>query len=123
MNHSLYNQIKDIRNKQNLSTMSFINLLTELDESKAKSQISKIEKLDSKILKLNNLLLMPSTKNKLEILDKITQIREQNNKHWMDAVKMCFELDERRATEIFTKIRECDTQVRDLYKEISDEGN
>jgi hypothetical protein len=120
---NLIQEIKDIRNKQNFSTMSFINLLSELDEDKAKLQLSKIEKLDSKILELNNLLLMNKTKNKLEILDKITQIREQNNKHWMDAVKMCFELDEKQATEIFTKIRECDTQVRDLYKEITDEGN
>lgn len=120
---NLIKKVEEIRNKQNFSTMSFINLLSELDESKAKLQLSKIGKLDSKILELNNLLLMNKTKNKLNILDQITEIREQNNKHWMDAVKMCFELDEKRAIEIFTKIRECDTQVRDLYKEITGKKN
>jgi len=119
----LIKDIENIRNNQNFSTMSFIYLLDELDESRAKLQLSKIEKLDSKILELNNLLLMNKTKNKLEILDKITQIREQNNKHWMDVVKMCFELDEKRSIEIFSRIRECDTQVRNLYKEIADEEN
>lgn len=123
MSIELINQIDEIRNKQNFSTMSFINLLSELDEDMAKTQLNKIEELDSKILKLNELLLMSETRNKLEILDEIAKIREENNKHWMDAVKMCFELDEERAIEIFTKIRECDTRVRDLYKEITDEGH
>ena len=39
----------------------------------------------------------------------------------MDVVRMCFELDEKRAQSIFNNIKECDKQIRDLSKEIADE--
>ena len=47
MSQNLIQDIKNIRENQNLSTMAFLNLLTELDEEKAKEQLNKIQILDS----------------------------------------------------------------------------
>lgn len=119
MSLSLLNDIKNIRENQNFSTMAFLNMLTELDEKKTKEQLEKIQKLDSRIIELSNLLHMPTKKSNLELLDEIEEVRERNNKHWMDVVRLCFELDEKRAQKIFYDIKECDKEIRDLSKKIA----
>lgn len=101
MNQNLIQDIKDIRENQNFSTMLFLSLLTELDEKKAKEQLNKIQQLDSQVIELSDLLHMPTEKTNLQLLDDIEIIRADNNKNWMDVVRLCFELDEKRAQEIF----------------------
>ena len=64
---------------------------------------------------------MSTKRTKLEILNEIEKVRAKNNTYWMDVVRMCFELDEKRAQSIFNNIKECDKQIRDLSKEITDE--
>jgi hypothetical protein len=121
MNEKLISDIENIRSQTNIKTVEFLRLLTELNPTQAKQQLNKIQLLDSKVIELSELLHMSTRRTKLEILDEIEQVRSKNNIHWMDVVRMCFELDEKRAQNIFYNIKECDKQIRDLSKEIADE--
>lgn len=121
MNEKLISDIENIRSQTNIKTVEFLRLLTELNPTQAKQQLNKIQLLDSKVIELSELLHMSTKRTKLEILDEIEQVRSKNNTHWMEVVRLCFELDEKRAQNIFYNIKECDKQIRDLSKEIADE--
>lgn len=121
MYKQIISDIQNIRNGVNVKTVEFLKMLTDLDPKLSKQQLNKIQKLDSKVIKLSELLHMPTKRTKLDILDEIEQVRAKNNTHWMDVVRLCFELDEERAQKIFYNIKECDKQIRDLSKEIADE--
>ena len=121
MNEKLISDIENIRNQTNIRTVEFLRLLTELNPKQSKRLLNEIQLLDSKVIELSELLHMPTKRTKLEILNEIEQVRAKNNTYWMDVVRMCFELDEKRAQSIFSKIKECDKQIRDLSKEIADE--
>jgi hypothetical protein len=54
-----------------------------------------------------------------EIIDEIELIRSKNNTHWMDAVRLCFELAPEQSREIFKAIRECDVKITELTKELA----
>lgn len=54
-----------------------------------------------------------------EIIDEIEKIRSRNNTNWMDAVRLAFELAPERARGIFKDIQECDSQITDLLKQLS----
>ena len=56
----------------------------------------------------------------LEIIDEIEKIRAKNNTHWMDAVRLCFELAPERARELFRAIKDCDAKINELTKELAD---
>lgn len=56
----------------------------------------------------------------LEIIDEIEQIRAKNNTHWMDAVRLCFELDPVQARVIFRNIKVCDARINELTKELAE---
>lgn len=121
-NEELISDIEKIRNGTNVKTLAFMKLLSYLSISKAKEQLDKIQAFDSKVIELNELLHMPTERTNLEILDEIEKVREQNNRHWMDVVRLCFELDEKRAQKIFHDIKECDKKIRDLSKNIVDKN-
>jgi RimJ/RimL family protein N-acetyltransferase len=55
----------------------------------------------------------------LEIIDEIEAIRAKNNTHWMDAVRLCFELDPPRARKIFQDIKACDARINELTEELA----
>lgn len=118
-NNILINEIEEIRNSVNSFTMQFLNLLQELDSHKSLKILTKIQKLDSEVLILSEMLHMDTKRTKFDILNEIEELRAQNNKHWMDVVRLCFELDEKRAQEIFFNIKECDRGIRNLTKEIT----
>ena len=121
MNEKLISDIENIRNQTNIRTVEFLRLLTELNPKQSKRLLNEIQLLDSKVIELSELLHMSTKRTKLEILNEIEQVRAKNNTYWMDVVRMCFELDEKRAQNIFSNIKECDKQIRDLSKEIADE--
>ena len=121
MNEKLISDIENIRNQTNIRTVEFLRLLTELNPKQSKRLLNEIQLLDSKVIELSELLHMSTKRTKLEILNEIEQVRAKNNTYWMDVVRMCFELDEKRAQSIFSNIKECDKQIRDLSKEITDE--
>ena len=121
MYKQIISDIQNIRNGVNVKTVEFLRMLTDLDPKLSNQQLNNIQKLDSKVIELSELLHMPTKRTKLDILDEIEQVRAKNNTHWMDVVRLCFELDEERAQNIFYNIKECDKQIRDLSKEIADE--
>jgi hypothetical protein len=121
MYKQIISDIQKIRKGVSVKTIEFLKMLTDLDPKLSKQQLSKIQKLDSKVIELSELLHMSTKRTKLDILDEIEQVRAKNNTHWMDVVRLCFELDEKRAQKIFYNIKECDKQIRDLSKEIADE--
>ncbi|NBT59883.1 hypothetical protein EBT16_13990 [bacterium] len=55
-----------------------------------------------------------------EIIDEIELIRAKNNTHWMDAVRLCFELAPEKARVIFKKIKSCDVRITELTQELAD---
>lgn len=55
-----------------------------------------------------------------EIIDEIEFIRSKNNTHWMDAVRLCFDLAPDKAREIFRNIKECDAKINELSKQLAE---
>ena len=123
MYEQIISDIQNIRKGVNIRTVEFLKMLTDLNPKLSKQQLDKIQKLDSKVIELSELLHMPTKRTKLEILDEIEQVRAENNTHWMNVDRLCFELDEKRAQNIFYNIKECDKRIRDLSKEIANEEN
>ena len=54
-----------------------------------------------------------------DIINDIQQIRAKNNVNWMDAVRLCFELDSERARKIFKDIKDCDAKINELTEELA----
>ena len=115
--------IKKIREANNIDTMSFLKLLIKLNPMKGKRILDKIQKGDKKVQELSELLHMKNKRTDIDILNEIEKVREKNNKVWMDVVRMCFELDPKKARKIFFKIKEYDKEIQALTKEISSNKN
>ena len=111
--------VKRIRETNSIDTMSFLKLLIKLDLKKGKKILDKIQKGDSKVQKLSDLLHMKKKRSDIDILNEIEKVREKNNKVWMDVVRMCFKLDSEKARKIFSKIKEYDRKIQKLTKEIA----
>tara|TARA_Y100001937_G_scaffold64545_3_gene88368 strand:- start:124 stop:933 length:810 start_codon:yes stop_codon:yes gene_type:complete len=54
-----------------------------------------------------------------DIINDIQSIREQNNTHWMDVVRLAFRESPIEARDIFKKIKFCDAEVNKLLKELA----
>jgi len=54
-----------------------------------------------------------------EIINEIELIRSKNNTHWMDAVRLCFELAPEQSRKIFKSIKECDVRITELTEELA----
>jgi hypothetical protein len=114
----IINDIEQIRNNVNVSSMSFLKMLYSVDEKSADFYMAKISDCDNRIQSLSEMLHMKKKRSDSEILDEIESIRAENNKNWMDVVRMCFELDPERARTLFYKIKECDKRIQSSYVEI-----
>ena len=55
-----------------------------------------------------------------EIIGEIQEIRTANNTHWMDVVRLAFELDSVSARNIFKKIKKCDRDINILLEQLAD---
>lgn len=55
-----------------------------------------------------------------QIINEIQNIRQKNNEHWMDVVKLAFKTSPKKARSIFKKIKYCDEKINFLLKELSD---
>lgn len=55
-----------------------------------------------------------------DIINDIQDIRAKNNTHWMDLVKLAFEVAPVESRSIFKKIKHCDEKVNELLKELAD---
>ena len=54
-----------------------------------------------------------------EIIAQIEAIRAQNNTHWMDLVRLAFELAPERAKGIMQEVQRLDGEVRRLTQELA----
>ena len=59
-------------------------------------------------------------RNDEKIINEIQAIREKNNTHWMDIVKLAFRVSPVDSREIFKKIKICDEKVNQLLKELAE---
>ena len=57
----------------------------------------------------------------LKLLDEIEEIRRENNKHWMDILRLAFEVRPREAKALMRKITELDKKVSKLSEQLSKE--
>jgi hypothetical protein len=55
-----------------------------------------------------------------EIINEVQKIREQNNTHWMDIVRLAFRVSPEESRVIFKKIKHCDYRVNELLKELAE---
>jgi methionyl-tRNA formyltransferase len=55
-----------------------------------------------------------------DIINDIQDIRAKNNTHWMDLVKLAFEVAPTESRDIFKKIKYCDEKVNELLKELAE---
>jgi len=55
-----------------------------------------------------------------DIINEVQQIRQKNNTHWMDVVKLAFRISPVEAREIFKKIKYCDFKINELLKELAE---
>ena len=115
----LIKDIYKIRSQTNFMTINFLKLLLDLNPKEGKKLLDKIQIGDRKVQFLSNMLHMKTKKTDLEILDQIEKFRSENNTLWMDVVRMCFELDKKRARMIFSKIKDIDKKIQKLTKKIT----
>lgn len=54
-----------------------------------------------------------------ELIDRIEDVRANNNRHWMDLVRLAVRLDPGKAKLLLRQIAECDGEVRRLTKELA----
>lgn len=54
-----------------------------------------------------------------ELIDQIERIRARNNTHWMNLVRLAFELAPDRARHIMQEIERLDGEVRRLTQELA----
>ena len=54
-----------------------------------------------------------------DLIDRIEAIRAQNNRHWMNLVRLAYELAPDRAKALLRQIEQCDGEVRRLTQELA----
>lgn len=55
---------------------------------------------------------------KNDIINKIQKVRENNNRCWMDILRLAFRTDKEEAKRIFKEITENDKKVNELSKKL-----
>jgi len=56
-----------------------------------------------------------------DLIDDISKIRARNNKNWMEMLKLAFQYAPDRAKKIMKDITDCDNQINELSKKLSEE--
>ena len=57
-------------------------------------------------------------KDKITIIDQISEVRKSNNVCWMEILKLAFIMNPYEAKKIFKKITENDKQINELSREL-----
>jgi len=58
-------------------------------------------------------------KNYNKIINQIQKVRSKNNVNWMNVLKLAFELDPKKASEIMKRINSDDTNISKLLKKLT----
>lgn len=59
-------------------------------------------------------------KSYIELLDQIQEIRSENNKNWMDILKLAFRYTPNEAKILMRQITECDQKISKLTKQLGE---
>ena len=54
----------------------------------------------------------------MTIIDQIEKIRQQNNKNWMDLVRLAKKHAPKETKAIFKRINECDKKITKLWEKL-----
>lgn len=54
------------------------------------------------------------------IIDQIEQVRAENNRNWMQLLRLALKYAPEEAKEIFNKITECDLKINKLMRRIDE---
>jgi hypothetical protein len=57
-------------------------------------------------------------RDKITIIDQISEVRKNNNICWMDLLKLAFQSNPYEAKKIFKKITDNDKQINELSREL-----
>jgi hypothetical protein len=68
---------------------------------------------------VNTAGLVAAVQTDSELIDQIEKIRARNNTHWMNLIRLAFELAPDRARAIMQEIQRLDTEVTRLTKELA----
>lgn len=68
---------------------------------------------------VNTAGLTASVPTDAELIDQIERIRGRNNTHWMNLVRLAFELAPDRARAIMQEIQRLDGEIRRLTQELA----
>ncbi|MFM1758620.1 MAG: hypothetical protein RL193_1197 [Actinomycetota bacterium] len=71
------------------------------------------------ILRLERMNFNPQS-SKLELIDKIEQVRTNNNINWMNLLRVVAEVAPEKLSEITTKINESDNLISSYFKQLGD---
>ena len=73
-------------------------------------------------MKLSDLWKSPDDLfNHLDLIEKISKIRERNNKNWMSILKLAFQHAPKEAKALMRQITENDAEINKLSKRLSED--
>jgi len=110
--------MKDYKKVRSLNTTDFLKLCCLKLPEETKPILNKIIQRDLKIIELVKELRM--RKDSWNILNEIENVRSDNNKNWMDLIRLAFTRAPEDATIIMNRIGEHDERVAELYKKLSE---
>jgi hypothetical protein len=68
---------------------------------------------------VNTAGLVATVQTDAELIDQIEKIRARNNTHWMNLIRLAFELAPDRARAIMQEIQRLDSEVTRLTRELA----
>lgn len=108
-----------VRQKRSLNTMDLLKLCTLKLPKESRNTIEEIIKVDRKILIYSKELSM-ATENTVDILQKIEDLRAENNKNWMDLMRLAIREAPEEAKVILSRVHEFDDQITEMFNDLVD---
>lgn len=106
------------RKNRGLNTTDFLKLCCLIEPKKSKPILSKIIEGDIEITNYMKELTMKNIS--LEIIQEIERTRSENNKNWMDLIKLAFEHAPEESKLIIGRVNDQDDKITELYKKLSE---
>ena len=114
--------MQQIRNRNNELWMQITQLAMEKGGIQAKHVMENIHLVDIKISNVLREILISKTVVQVHILlDKLENVRVQNNTNWMSLLRIAFVIAPQETQDILRKIANYDLQVNDLTAKLSKE--
>jgi len=106
------------RKNRGLNTTDFLKLCCLIAPEKSKPILDKIIEGDIKIT--NHMKELTMKKLSLQIIEEIERTRSENNKNWMDLIKLAFDHAPEESKLIISRVNDQDDKITQLYKNLSE---